>query len=124
MSKLYSCEEKNFGSSVIRPSLMLENKSGYKTTFTSFPMPLSTPTTALKQIFCRSVDFSRKIQSNKMDFFSSSDNVPKENSRIYQTEKGRVVDTDNTFQDDSRSLEKMDSKLVKRSASENTLLPS
>ena len=56
-----------------------------------------------------------------MDFFSSSDNIPKESSRVYKTEKGRVVDTDNTFQDDSRSLEIMDSKFVKRSTSENTL---
>lgn len=70
---------------------------------------------------CRSVAFSRTIQSNEMDFFSSSDNIPKESSRVYKTEKGRVVDTDNTFQDDSRSLEIMDSKFVKRSTSENTL---
>ena len=49
MSILSSCEEKNFASSVIQPSFMLENKSRYKATSTSFPKHFPTPTTVLKQ---------------------------------------------------------------------------
>jgi hypothetical protein len=56
-----------------------------------------------------------------MDFFSLSDNIPKDSSRVYQTEKGRVIDIDNTFQDDSRSLEIMYNKFVNSSASEHTV---
>jgi hypothetical protein len=63
MSKFSSCEEKYFASSVKNPSLMLENKSRYKATSTSFPKNFSTPTTALKcrlQINCFQSDNSVK----------------------------------------------------------------
>jgi hypothetical protein len=56
-----------------------------------------------------------------MDLFSSSDNIPKESSRVYQTEKGRVDGTDNIFQDETQSLKIMVNKFVKSSASEHTV---